>query len=180
VLDDMQGLQNSITGRLVYNLALEAEEEVLTGDGSSQHLEGLMQAASAYNRGGTGDTRADTLRKAITQLLLADHVCSGFVIHPHDAEQLDLLKDSNGQYLHVTVGNRVWDVPAVVTNSMTQGQFLSGDFQTGALVRPRQEATIAISNSHQDFFIRNLVAIRAELRMALEIHRPGAFVRGTF
>jgi hypothetical protein len=39
---------------------------------------------------------------------------------------------------------------------------------------------IEVSTEHSDFFIRNLVAIRAEKRLALITRRPGAFVAGSF
>jgi hypothetical protein len=37
-------------------------------------------------------------------------------------------------------------------------------------------ANILVSDSHSDFFIRNLVAILAEMRAAFGVLRPAAFV----
>jgi hypothetical protein len=36
--------------------------------------------------------------------------------------------------------------------------------------------SISVSNQHSDFFIRNLVAILAEMRAAFGVLRPAAFV----
>lgn len=177
VLSDVPGLAQFIDTRLVYGLALEEEDFLLNG--SAGIADGLLDAAAAFNRSATADTRADQLRRAITQLLLADHVCNGIVVNPVDDEALDLEKDSQGRYLAVKVNGRAWQVPIVSTNAIGAGSWLAGDF-TGALVRDRQEATVQVSNSHEDYFKRNLVAIRAEKRLALEIHRPSAFVTGAF
>jgi hypothetical protein len=43
----------------------------------------------------------------------------------------------------------------------------------------RQPITVEISTEHSDYFTRNLVAIRAELRAALVVMRPGAFIKGS-
>jgi hypothetical protein len=43
----------------------------------------------------------------------------------------------------------------------------------------RQPLAVEISTEHSDYFARNLVAIRAELRAALVVMRPGAFVKGS-
>jgi HK97 family phage major capsid protein len=125
----------------------------------------------------------DVLRKAITQLQLAYHVPTGIVLHPTDWEGIELQKNTLGDYLEVTLtdanGNPVaWRCPVVPTVAIAAGTFLVGDFQS-ALVRDRQLATVEISNSHSDFFARNLLAIRAEQREGLEIHRPAGFVTGS-
>jgi hypothetical protein len=40
----------------------------------------------------------------------------------------------------------------------------------------REQAAISVSDSHADFFVRNLIAILAELRAAFGVIRPPAFV----
>jgi HK97 family phage major capsid protein len=49
-----------------------------------------------------------------------------------------------------------------------------GDFRK-AVVWDREQANIQVSNSHEDFFIRNMVAILAEMRAAFGVIRPTAF-----
>lgn len=182
VLDDMAALEAFIQGWMLYGLALKTEDQILNGSGSSGSLQGLLSVATAYNRGNSNDTPLDTLRKSITQLALAEHIASGIVVNPADWEGIELAKDNEGQYIMATLnanGREVaWRVPVVVTNSIEEGTFLTGDF-SAAVIRDREQAAIEISNSHQDFFVRNMVAIRCEERLGLEIHRPAGFVTGS-
>jgi len=53
---------------------------------------------------------------------------------------------------------------------------LSGLVASGMIVGGTR---VEASNSHQDFFIKNLVAIRAERRLALAVLRPSCFGRVT-
>jgi hypothetical protein len=46
-------------------------------------------------------------------------------------------------------------------------------------VHDRQNATIRLSDSHADFFTKNLWALLAEERIAQSILRPNAFVEVT-
>jgi HK97 family phage major capsid protein len=52
---------------------------------------------------------------------------------------------------------------------------LVGAFRTAAQVFRRNNLTVEASNSHNDFFQKNLTAIRAEQRLALAVYRPNAF-----
>jgi HK97 family phage major capsid protein len=47
------------------------------------------------------------------------------------------------------------------------------------VVYDREQATVTATDSHADFFVRNLVAILAEMRAAFAIMRPSAFVKIT-
>ena len=42
------------------------------------------------------------------------------------------------------------------------------------------QPAVTISNSHSDYFVRNLVAILGELRAGLEIRDAGAIMRVSF
>jgi HK97 family phage major capsid protein len=65
----------------------------------------------------------------------------------------------------------------VSTNAIAKGTVLVGDFTRGSAVHDRQNASIRISDSHSDFFTKNLWALLAEVRIAQSILRPNAFVR---
>jgi HK97 family phage major capsid protein len=62
---------------------------------------------------------------------------------------------------------------------MTAGTFLTGAFALGAAVWDREDATIRVADEHDDFFVRNMVAILCEERVALTVYRTQAFVKGS-
>jgi HK97 family phage major capsid protein len=61
---------------------------------------------------------------------------------------------------------------------MADGEFLVGNFAAGAMGWDRQQTTVGIAEQHEDFYVRNMVAILAEKRIALTVFRPDAFVKG--
>jgi HK97 family phage major capsid protein len=66
-------------------------------------------------------------------------------------------------------------LPVVVTTAITAGVALVGAFKMGAQVFRKGGISVDVSNSHSDYFVKNLTAIRAEERVALAVYRPGAF-----
>jgi HK97 family phage major capsid protein len=58
---------------------------------------------------------------------------------------------------------------------MTEGYAVVADWRM-AVLWDRMQTAITMSNSHSDFFVRNLVAILAEMRAAFGVIRPAAFV----
>jgi HK97 family phage major capsid protein len=73
---------------------------------------------------------------------------------------------------------QIWRVPVVSSNSMTEGQFLMGDFAAAARIRDRQTATVEVSLDHSDYRTRNLALVLIEERIGLEIPRPIGLVYG--
>ena len=58
---------------------------------------------------------------------------------------------------------------------MAAGTALVGAFKTAAQLFRKGGLRVEASNSHSDFFTKNLVAIRAEERLALAVYRSAAF-----
>ena len=192
VLADEPQLRSIIDNELMYGLRLLEDSQILNGNGTGENLRGVLQTAGiqdySWSEGATlpvKDTKADALRRAATLSYLAYYEPSGIVMHPNDWEDIELTKDSNGQYLiavSVAMGGepRVWRMPIVDTPAIAEGTALVGAFGTGAQLYDREQASIRISEQHSDFFVRNAVVILAEQRLALAVKRPEAFVKVTF
>ena len=75
---------------------------------------------------------------------------------------------------------RLWGLRVRENWSMPAGKFLVGGFSTGARIWDREQANVVISTEDRDNFVKNMLTIRAEERIALAITRPDAFVYGDF
>lgn len=183
VLSDAPQLQGYIDGRLRYGLALKEETDLLTGDGGAGVLSGLQANATAFSGGATNQTALDTLLKAFLQISLQNMEASGVILHPTDWTNIQLLKDTAGRYLfsdpHGVESPRVWGKDVIATASQTQGQFLAGAFTLASELFDREDATVRVAEQHSDFFVRNMVAILAEERLALAVYRSAALVKGS-
>ena len=191
VLADEPQLRSIIDNELLYGLRLLEDNQILNGNGSGENLKGVLQTTGiqtySWSAGATlpvADTKADAIRRAATLAFLAYYEPSGIVMHPNDWEDIELTKDTNGQYLvavSVAMGGepRVWRMPVVETPAIAEGTALVGAFGTGAQLYDREDASIRISEQHSDFFIRNAIVILAEQRLALAVKRPEAFVKVT-
>lgn len=186
VLDDSPQLESYVNSRLTFGLKLEEEDQLLNGAGTSGNLSGLLASGNnvAYNRAATGDTRIDTLRKAITQAALSEFEADTVVINPADWETITLTKATDGQYIISSPADllapRIWGKRVVATNSIAAGTFLVGAMTMGAQIWDRMDAAVQISYEDGDNFKKNMATLLAEERLALTVYRPSAFIKGTF
>ena len=115
-------------------------------------------------------------------------------MNPSDWESIRLFTDSAGQYLGggpfqgpYGAGSNVqasgqatgaadflWNKPVYVTSALGAGTAVIGSAQAGRIWN-RGGLSVEATNSHSDYFLRDLVAIRAERRLALTVYRPAAF-----
>lgn len=186
-LADVPQLKSIITDELMYGLALEEDYQLLLGDGTGENLKGLMNVTGIQSiTQGTGDNKADVIRRAMTKSALAQYPATGIVMHPEDWEDIELTKAAgDGQYLvaqNVVVGatSRLWRVPVVETPVIEAGTFLTGAFGQAAKIYDREKANLRIAEQHEDFFIRNAVVLLVEERLGLVVPRPESLVKGTF
>lgn len=186
ILADLPQLQTYIDTRLTYGLKYVEEVQILAGDGTGSNLLGLIPQATAFNTALTkpGDTKIDTIRKAILQVRIAEYRASGIVLNPIDWTDIELTKNSQGTYIWANVatgiGQLLWRLPVVDTNAMPSGKFMVGAFNMAAQIFDREDANIQVSSEDADNFTKNMVTIRVEERLAMVVYRPQSFVYGTF
>lgn len=187
ILDDMAQLQSTIDAELRYGLKYVEEQEILFGDGTGNHLEGIVPQASAFAAafGVENQTGIDDLRLAMLQAQLARFPASGHVLHFIDWARIELAKDTLGRYILANpaalTGPTLWGLPVVSTEAPAfQGKFLTGAFQAAAQIFDREDANVVISTENADDFEKNMISIRCEERLALAVKRPEGFVYGDF
>lgn len=184
VLADAPQLQSYIDGRMRYALMAAVERMLLYGTGIAGQLTGIINTPGIQTITMTGNqTELDVIRLAAAMVRVQEYQPTAILLHPNDWAQIELLKGTDRHYVWVQVPNggemRLWRVPVVESTVINENQFLIGAFGLGAKIWDRQQATIRISEHHEDFFVRNAVAILAEMRLALTVYRPTAFVLGT-
>lgn len=187
ILDDFSQLKSQVDAEMRYGLKYVEEQEILFGDGTGAHLEGIIPQASAYaaefqveNQNGIDD-----LRLAMLQAQLARFPASGHVLHFIDWAKIELTKDSLGRYILANpaalTGPTLWGLPVVATEAAAfKGKFMTGAFSAGAQIFDREETNVVISTENADDFEKNMITIRCEERLALAVKRPEAFVYGAF
>ncbi|WP_028019703.1 phage major capsid protein [Enterobacter cloacae] len=187
ILDDFSQLQSQVDAEMRYGLKYVEEQEILFGDGTGAHLEGIIPQASAFSPAFTVEQQngIDDLRLAMLQAQLARFPASGHVLHFIDWARIELTKDSLGRYILANpaglTGPTLWGIPVVATEAAAfQGKFLTGAFSAGAQIFDREETNVVISTENADDFEKNMITIRCEERLALAVKRPEAFVYGSF
>lgn len=190
-LSDAAQVRTLIDNFLEYGLEEELEDQMVSGNGSGENFEGILnvsgtQAQTWVNLTGTTADELNllaTTRKAKTLVRTVGRArANGYVFNPADVERLDLIMDNNGQFYFggpissgTATGTGLWGLPVIESEAIPAGTGLVGDF-TKAILWNREQSTISVTDSHGDFFIRNLVAILAELRAAFGVVQPNAFV----
>lgn len=128
----------------------------------------------------------DLIGAAIEAIEVAKELMPTFaVLNPADWWHMKLMRDTLGRYIlgdpQSVATPRIFDLDVVSTTSIAKGTFLVGSGNpTASEIRDRMELTVEVSTEHMDFFVKNLVAIRAEKRLALVVKRPGSYITGSF
>ncbi|WP_311590813.1 phage major capsid protein [Trueperella bernardiae] len=189
--EDAPYLQTQINQQLIRLLQIAEEDQILSGDGEGSNLKGLLNRDGILSLEATADDLADKIATAQTNILTATGSmwrADGVVINPQDYNELRLKRDSNGQYyaggpFTGAYGNGqtpsdppLWNMPTVQTTAVPKGTLLVGAFKSAVIFR-KNGLQLASSDSHADYFTKDLIAIRAKTRAALEVKWPGAFCK---
>lgn len=190
-LSDFPGFQSYIDQRLPAMVDFQAENQILYGDGIGNNIKGILTNAGVLTRA-YATSWATTIKKAITDVeVTAFFTVDAIAMHPYDWEVASLETDVNGQHFaggpfYIPYGNGVfmemrtfWGKPVVVTVGVAVGQPVIGCWKLGAQYFMREGMRLETTNSNEDDFKRNLIAVRAEERLALATYRPACFLEVT-
>lgn len=187
---DAPQVRSLIDTFLRYGLEEELEDQELNGAGTGENFEGIATAVTQTV--GSAGTSIDAIVDGIqTVRFTGRRRPDAMVINPLDWYSADFLLaksgDGTNSAANYLIGdprasleqlNTLWGLRVVVTDAQTENTALVGDFRF-AMRWAREGVSISVSDSHSDFFIRNLLAILGERRDAFGVLDVQAFVEVT-
>lgn len=190
VLEDWVELDGILRGLGSYKVMAEFDRQGYFGDNTGENLNGLTTQAQSFDTAlmpsaAVGYTYIDVAAAAFQQIDADDEVEADFIVlNTSDWWKMRRTKDSEGKYIlgdpQSPIEPTLWGRRVVTTNQMTVGSFLAGSSSPSAAeIRDRMGLEISISTEHGNNFTYNMVTIRFELRAALCVYRPNAYVYGS-
>lgn len=181
-LSDASQVRTLIDTFLTYGLEEEFEDQLISGAGGENFV-GLNNTSGIQTQvapAGAEDVFTVT-RMARRKVRIGGRATpTAYVMNPIDWESIELLRDANGNFYgggpFGTQPNTLWGLPVVESEAVAVGTAWCADWRMG-VIWDREQASVQVTDSHADFFIRNLVAVLGEMRAAFGVLRPAAFVK---
>jgi HK97 family phage major capsid protein len=136
-------------------------------------IETLADVAAADPAAGTN---LAGIRGAIATLQSRGYTPGAIAMNPADAATLDL-EVMAGTLSGPSSPGRYWGLPVIAVGGIPQGEAYVGDFSQAVTWFDRSSASVYMTDSHSDYFIRNLMVILAEQRSAFALTEPTAVVQ---
>lgn len=182
-MNDRGQVVSVINDDLLFGIRQFVGMEVMAGDGTEDHLRGIYHTTGKglYVQGtrDPDENKMDAIHRAITINSLLGLPATAVGMNDLEWEDIRLTKDPvNGGYLFgppSQVGPKViWGVPVATGIAFQDGRPVVGQWNRYQL-SVRRPPRILASDSHADFFVRNLVALLAEGEYVGYTRRPEAF-----
>jgi len=183
MLSDMPQMLSVIQERLAWMVRQRVAQQVITGNGTDPNISGVLDHSIQSQAKGT-DPAPDAFYRAMQKVrTLGDAEPDAVVINPNDWTDIRLMRTAEDIYLWGNPSqpgdDTLWGKPVYQLAKITENTGLTGAFRPHGQLFYRQGMTIKISTEHDDYFVKNKVAILAEVRLALAIYRPYAFCQVT-
>lgn len=179
-INDYPFLASAINGRLLYQLGLVEQNKLVTDLLATSGIQTGTYAAT-----GTATDIADAILQAAMDVQAqTGFAADAIVMNPADWYTLRVGKYNNGTYYgggyfgEQSIPN-LWGIPVCVSSSITSGTVIVGAFKTCGSVVTNGGVSVEAVNTNEDDFVKNLMTIRAEERLALAVRRPAGFKKLT-
>jgi HK97 family phage major capsid protein len=193
--EDADYVVSEINSTALYDLQLREELALLSGDGTSNSIKGVLkrdgiQTVANVSKGTVSDP--DLIFKGISTVQeVTGFAADGIVINPADYQAIRLSKDSNGQYFGggffagqygnggIMQNPSLWGLRTVVSASIPKGTVAVGAFSIAAKVFRKGGVRIESTNSHGDNFTNDQITVRLRERLGLQVKYPAAIAKVT-
>ena len=179
-INDYPFLASAINGRLTYHLGLVEQNKLVTDLLATSGIQ-----TGTYASTGTATDIADAILQASMDVQAqSGFPADGVLINPADWYILRAGKDGEDRYYgggyfgEQSIPN-IWGIPVCVSSAVASGTIIVGAFKTCGSVVQNGGIRVEATNSNEDDFVKNLMTIRAEERMALAVRRPAGFKKLT-
>jgi len=165
------------------------ETQLAVGDGTAPNISGIFDSGNFTAHGYANANLGSTLKKLVMiRLIIGDLWAAGYpadaiLLNPADWATMEneLMITAAGQ-ARVNVdeaGNaRLFGVPVIPAIGVAADTVAVGAFRQACVIHNREGVMVDLSESDTDNFIKNLVTIRAERRLALAVEIPAAIRAG--
>lgn len=195
LLADMSAAQGYIDSRLRFMVQQNVSDQIIGGSGSGANLTGILNKSGIntfdYSSFGGNLKRIGQVLEAITEIQKDSFLQpDAILMHPSDWYQVitevnAVTTSGSLNPLFVGAGNfgagvaaTLWGLPVIPTTEIgAAGTALVGVFGGGQAIHivARQGMEVSMSDSHASNFAKDIVVMKASVRMGLPIYRPAAF-----
>ena len=193
-LDDASQIRTYVEQRLIDGLKLEESDQLLNGDGLGANMTGLLTTSNVQSLTtageftttpaadvGTANENFNRILRGRMKVRSVGRARANFVVlNPTDLEQMLTYTDANRQYHAGGPFNgsgipSLWGMRVVEDENIAENTALVGDGRYAA-VWDRMAAQV-LADTIDDQFVRNMITLLAEERLALTVFRPTAFAK---
>lgn len=172
VLADNAALGAQIDRVIQHKVLSRLEQRIINGVGGQGRIKGLLNQATSFVPT-IGTTPADKIGESLVVQANAGYRPNLILLNPLDWFRLQITKTTTDEeYLFGSPTNplppALWNTTIVPTPSLAVGTGMTID-TSYTTVLDREQMSVLVSNTHKDYFTRNLVAILGELRAGLEV-----------
>lgn len=177
-IEDYPFLASAINGRLLYALGLKEQNELVA---DLLATSGIQTDSTSWTGSSTQTDIADLILQATADVQdQSGFAADAIVMSPATWYNLRIAKDGDlryygGGFFGAQNVPNLWGFPVCVTTAVTNSQIVVGAFKTCGSVVSKGGVSVEATNSNEDDFIKNLMTIRAEERLALAVRRPAGF-----
>jgi HK97 family phage major capsid protein len=196
LLSDVSAAQGYIDSRLRFMVRQTISDQIIGGSGSGVNLTGILNKSgiNSFNFSSFSGNlkRIGQIFEAITEVQ-KDAFMNPDAIVMNPADWYQVVTEVNAvttsgalNPLFVGAGNfgnaiqpTLWGVPVIPSTEISAGDCLVGTFGGGQAIHivARQGMEVAMSDSHDENFVKDIIVMKATVRMGLPIYRATAFAK---